>query len=345
MGYREKINIYVPYNIGKTLDNDAALFEIVKKDQVTINRNRFLSMLISGYYSDYMITNQAKMAAIQDVLTDCIEDNNTCKSLAEQIMNAVIIPEIPKRKGKNPKKISLKPTNETEGVIIRIIESLGPDDYVSQYFCRMLVSYCERPLYERERIVFKSNYEILKDVCLLHRTITFSTIWNKYEIHEVLAYEVVVGQDEMFNYLLCQEYNAKSDQYEARTYRLNRIDRINYSSKVETFSDAVIHNLELMKKYGAQYIINDDEEACVTLTDYGMIQFNRIYQGRPKYERIEHRNDKHYLYFLCSKDQLFFYFRRFDAEAASIVYPTSLREKILHFHQAIVNAYKESTGE
>ena len=42
----DKINIYVPEHIGTVIDNDAELFEVLKKDGRTINRNRFLSLLI-----------------------------------------------------------------------------------------------------------------------------------------------------------------------------------------------------------------------------------------------------------------------------------------------------------
>ncbi len=37
----EKINIYVPEHVGNLLDNDASMFEILKRDGWTINRNRF----------------------------------------------------------------------------------------------------------------------------------------------------------------------------------------------------------------------------------------------------------------------------------------------------------------
>ena len=50
----EKINIYVPEQIGVILDNDANPFEILKKDGKTINRNKFLSLLILGYQNSYV---------------------------------------------------------------------------------------------------------------------------------------------------------------------------------------------------------------------------------------------------------------------------------------------------
>lgn len=50
----EKINVYVPENIGIMLENDAMMFEVYKRDGRTINKNKFLGLLISGYYGDYV---------------------------------------------------------------------------------------------------------------------------------------------------------------------------------------------------------------------------------------------------------------------------------------------------
>jgi len=337
----EKINIYVPDQIGRTLNDDATLFEVFKRDGCSVNRNRFLSMLIVGYYNSYVSECQTKYESLQDVIERYVSNMKQQNSLAEAILKKIILPEVPKRKGKNPIRLSLKPTHETESIIIKIISSMGTDDYVSQYFCRMFMNYCEKPLFERERIIFRGNNEFLVMACQAKRPITFSTIWNSKVIHEVLPYELTFGQEEMFNYLLCQEKNEYSGNYEARAYRLNRITQLNFSTTMVSMSEEVRKHLELMKFYGPQYPINDDEETCVKLTDYGVISYNRIYYGRPKYERIEACPNGRLLYFNCSKDQIFFYFRRFEAGAAEILYPESLRERMIKFHSAALESYKE----
>lgn len=330
----------MPNYIGRTLDNDATLFEVFKKDGFTVNRNRFLSMLIVGYYNSYVSECQIKYESLRDVMEGYVPDVIQQNSLAEAILKKILLPDVPKRKGKNPIRLSLKPTNETESIIIKIIDSLGIDDYVSQYFCRMFMSYCEKPLFERERIIFRGNYNFLVMACQAKRPITFTTIWNRRVIHEVLPYQLTYGQEEMFNYLLCQEKIEKSGKYEARAYRLNRITKLNYSTTMVSISEEVQKNLELMKFYGPQYPINDDEETCVKLTDYGVISYNRIYYGRPMYERIETCPNGRLFFFKCSKDQIFFYFRRFEVGAAEILYPNSLRERMINFHSAALGSYK-----
>lgn len=62
-------------------------------------------------------------------------------------------------------------------------------------------------------------------------------------------------------------------------------------------------------------------------------------------ERIEDHEDGHYFFFKCSKDQIYFYFRRYEAGAAEIIYPESLRKRMIEFHERTLNAYIEKKGD
>ena len=337
----EKINVYVPENIGTMLENDATMFEVYKKDGRTINKNRFLGMLITGYYGDYI--TEARTAF--DLIVSAIDTKKLSvkekEQIADSILRDVVLPAVPSRKGKNPARLSLKPTKDTEALIEQIMRDLGSEDYISQYFCRMFMSYCDKPFNKREQIIFKDNYETLQQACNAKKSITFKTIWNAKNLHEVIPYRVVTGPEERFNYLLCAEINSTSGTQEAKTYRLNRIDRINYGRRMESIDDTVKHYLEMMIKYGPQYMINSDDESCVRLTDSGVRNFSRIYYGRPMVERVEERADGHYYFFKGSKDQVFFYFRRFGYEDAEIISPEPLRAKMIEFHSKACDMYKE----
>ncbi len=336
----EKINIYVPDHIGTLLDNDASMFEILKRDRHTINRNRFLSMLILGYYNAYATECQASYDSIVSELIDYGIDSEKSYEIGESLLKKVVLPEVPSRKGKNPTKLSLKPTKDTEGLIIKILNELGSSDFISQYFCRMFMSYCGKPFSDREQVIFRENYELLKDACEHNRPVTFSTIWNPQVIHTVIPYQLAVGQEEMFNYLLCAENNIQTGKQEARSFRLNRISKINYSRASNQIGEDVLAYLERMLRYGPQYMINDDEESCVRLTVSGRRNFSRIYYGRPLVDRIEEKEDGAYYYFKGSKDQVFFYFRRFGYDDAEIISPEHLRKKMSDFHMKAYENYK-----
>ena len=336
----DKINIYVPEHIGVVLDNDAELFEVFKKDRRTINRNHFLSMLILGYHNAYVTECQQTFEKIADELIESGIESTSSYEIADKILKNVVLPEVPSRKGKNPSKLSLKPTKETEGLILSIMNDLVGDDFISQYFCRMLMSYCEKPISERERIIFRSNCEMLQNASKEARPLTFSTIWNPKVIHTVVPYRLATGQEEMFNYLLCAEINPETRKQEAKVYRLNRIARINYSRASNQIDNDVQEYLNRMLRYGPQYIINDNDESCVRLTESGRKNFSRIYYGRPQVDRIEEKEDGYYYYFKGSKDQVFFYFRRFGFDDVEIISPTVLRQKMSDFHRKAYENYR-----
>lgn len=335
----EKINIYVPEHIGAVLDNDADLFEVLKKDRRTINRNRFLSMLILGYHNSYVTECQQAYEKIAAELIESGIDATRSYEIADKILKNVVMPEVPSRKGKNPSKLSLKPTKETEGLILSIMNDLVGDDFISQYFCRMLMSYCEKPFSERERIIFRNNYETLQRACEEARPLTFSTIWNPKTMHTVVPYRLATGHEEMFNYLLCAETNPVTEKQEAKVYRVNRITRINYSRVSNRIEEEVQNYLKRMLQYGPQYIINDNDESCVRLTESGRKNFSRIYYGRPLVDRIEEKEDGYYYYFKGSKDQVFFYFRRFGFDDIEIISPEVLRQKMSDFHRKAYENY------
>lgn len=240
--------------------------------------------------------------------------------------------------GRKARHISLKPTNKTESLIRRIRSDIISVDYVSRYLARMLVSYSEKPFSQRERIIFKDNYDMLVSCCKKSQPVYFVMAGKPDIVHDVVPYMVVTGPEEMYNYLLCQAEDELTHQPKAQAYRLNRIRGLNRSTKAATLQDGVKQRLEVMRKQGPQYAINDDTEVCVRLTSKGRGMYNKIYFGRPAYMREENKPDGCYQYYQCSHNQLELYFRRFGAEA-EIISPESLRDKIAVFYRLASQAY------
>ncbi len=336
----EKISIYVPKHISAQLDSDASMFEILKNDRQTINRNHFLSMLILGYHNSYVTECQNSYDLIEAELLSHGLEKDKSHEIADAIIKKVVLPYVPSRKSKNSLKLSLKPTKDTEGIINTIMSKLVENDSVSRYFCRMIMQYCEKPFSEREKIIFREKYSLLKNACEHNRPISFATIWEPKAIHEVIPYKLVVGKEEFYNYLLCAEFNKNTGNQEAKVFRLNRISSVNYERSINKVDERVIEFMNRMIKLGPQYIINDDDESCVLLTESGIKNYNRIYYGRPQVDRIEKKPEGHYYYFRCSKDQVFLYFRRFGYADAEIISPEPLRERMLEFHKKAYEVYK-----
>ncbi len=341
----EKINVFIPKDIEEILKKDARSFEIFKNDGTTVNMNRFLSQLLTGYYDDYVATYSHTCEQISSILESSgFSDVPLRSSIADQLIKKVLFPETPRKKGKISNRLSLKPTASTIPILNNIENNLNGDT-MSRYLCRLFTSYTLKPLNERERIIFKSTYDFLIKACRTRQPFSFVLTWNKTVIHEVLPYCIDVSKEELHNYLLCQEFcpdkdNPDKGRYEARTYRLNRITHEQRSARSILAENDVQRHLDMMKHYGPQYPINDDEESCVRLTETGTQLYNKIYFGRPICDRTEKKMDgMYYYYFKCSKFQLYTYFRRFDKDHAIILYPESLRRQMMEAYQAALDTY------
>ena len=315
MSYNEKVNIYVPEEIGRLLRNDARLFEILKTDMYSINLNRLMTLIIIGYYDLYREELNNASNKIKRILEFEEVDSEKVLSITNSIINEIVEPQVPNRKGKHPDKLSLKPTKETES----IINNIPPSEYVSQYLCKLLVSYCGKPFYQRERIVFKDKYDFIIESCLNNKPIVFSTIWNKDTVHTVVPYKIVYSKEEMYNYLLCEEINKDSGKQETRSYRLNRIYNVRRAFIDLHLTDENEHFFKKMEKYGPQYPINKEEKICISLNDQGVKFFNRVYTGRPDPIKREQTKTGYNYFFDCSLSQIEQYLRKFEDQSSYII--------------------------
>ena len=339
----EKIKFYVPESTDRIIRSDAEQFEIYKPNGEQVNLNRFLSLLIVGYYAEYKQEINEATETIRELIGTHLHINKQREELTRKLVEHVIFPETHKRKGIRSIPMSLKPTYDTDRIITEISQSIvGTDDYISQYLRRMLMSYCSKPVYERERIIFRDNVEFLEEACGTQREISFTTTINPQIVRHVIPYKLVYGTEERFNYLLGQEYNAHLKKNVAISFRLCRINRPAFSLSSGVLEDSVRKYLDLTGKNGPQYAMNEEIETCVRLSEKGEQSFRMIYFGRPIVSRKEKEKDGSMLYyFYSSTDQLFRYFLRFNPGEAEILYPEKLRIKLRKFYESALSLYKK----
>ena len=338
-----KTKIYLPEDTYAVLCHDTEQFEIWKGKDREPNLNGLMNKLISGYFDRYREEMNRKAISVKKIAASFKLSAKDQETLTDQIMQSVIIPETPKKKGKKANTLTLTFSSETQHLQGTIQEEAGIRDSLSGYICHMFMSYCEKPIYERERIIFHDTAEFLKKAAEKNREIVFTTTSNPKYAHHVIPYELVWGQEEMNNYLLGQEFNKESNRAEPVSVRLCRINRPSYSLNSDSLQPDTIHKLELMKKYGPQFVISEEMEACVRLTKDGQNTFRMIYQNRPKgfIKGEPNENDEREYLFYCSLDQLYRYFRRFNAGQAEVIYPIRLRERIKKFYRDSLKMYEE----
>ncbi len=335
----EMITIHIPERIDRALRRDAEYFEIYKRNG-EVNYRGFLSQLLIGYHERYQIEMQRKADRIKACVEKEVLNPEQAKRLTRELLPIAFSKEESKAGQQKKVQVSLRQRKDTSNIITSIIQSIPASESWTPYFCDMFSAYCDKPIYERERIIFFKNTEAITKACEKEAGLIFSLTGRPAEFHKVIPYEFVYGSDELYNYLLCQEWSNRNKRYEARAYRLCRIlePRLDLSMDNSLDSDVKKH-LEMMKKYGPQYLINEDIETCVRLTKEGRDSFRAIYQGRPvrmkkggNESKPDEKGNIDY-YFECSQTQLYLYFRRFNPKEATILYPESLKKKLREFHQ------------
>ncbi len=340
----EKLNVYIPQEMKVQIQNDAMLFEIFKKNRREVNINRFLSLLLCGYHDDFLHENNESHHSILGILNGYNISSADQAAISDQILKEAILPTDDLYQSKKSIPLSLKPTAATKRVLLSIEGDLAGRDTMSQYIRRMLISYFQKATWKRERIIFHDSSEFLIDACQHKLPVSFTLIWKEKQIHEVIPYKLLPGSDGMFNYLICVECNRTTGKQEVRSYRLSRITMPGCSRSALTMSKELLALCKKTAEIAPQYAINSEVEICVKLSDAGEILYNRIYSSRPRYSRIEDREEGHYYYFQCSEDQIYHYFRRFDNATAVIIFPKTLVERMIRFHQGVIDAYEEVEG-
>ena len=335
----EKISIYVPEKIAKNLDSDAKFFEVYKRNREEINKNKFLNLLIKNYFEEYQEENEVQYQAIRSSIDPNKIRRKQRDNIAKSVFDQLYLPTITSEKGHRLTKISLKPTSSSELVIKQIEKEIGIQYHLSQYYCWMLMRYCEKPICEREKIIFQENYRTIERCCKEGKIIAFNTIWNDKTFHKVIPYKIVTGSEEMHNYLLCAEINPQDESQKEMSVCLNRIASVETKRSKGTIDEAVKKHLDLTEQMGPAYCIHEEKECCIFLTNEGRMSFKRMYFGRPTLDEKKPNVDGYY-YFRCSEDQLFLYFRRFGSDAR-VIYPESLKKRFADYYADAYNTYRE----
>ncbi len=331
----ETIKINMPDSLARALLNDAAGFEVFKKDGETVNLNSFISSLIAGYYEKYQEELSQRLQKTKALLASYIRNPALLSQASMEVVSGDMASESPAGKAANSHSIKFRPTRETDGIITEIEEKRRTaNQSLSGYFRHMLISYLQNPIYERERIIYYQNTAAIERACSRGENLVFTCRDNPGYLHTVIPYKLVHGPEELYNYLLCQEFNGSRRKKTAMSYRLCRISNPRATPSEKQIDSRIKDYLVRMEKYGPQFMINDDVATCIELTADGRKSFQKIYQGRPVVDRKDEEgsDSRLKLYFSCSQEQLFLYFRRFNPGEITVLYPQALKKRLYQFH-------------
>ncbi len=335
-----KIDIYPSPKIRQMIENDIELFEIFKDNKnsepMKGNTNAFLNRLFNGYkYKEEM----EKFAKLLDTYPMTTKD---IRKLIDMMLDNEA-----HHHGNNTednlekKRLSFKPTqkNYTTNISEEIDKDCPHDMSRSGFICKILKLYFKKPLYQRERIIFQSEYENISCRCQ-KKCIKFYNLSDN-QWYTVMPYKIFLGKEQMFNYVFCYGLD-ENNTIKNYSFRLSRMSQIQGTSLFIPCPEDIEKNFSLTQSLGASYAINTPPEtSCVLLTKKGLSSFRHIYFGRPKIEKKEPAPNGCFRYsFNCSEEQLYRYFRRFNPGEAIVESPPSLRDRIIDFHKKSLEVYQ-----
>lgn len=182
----------------------------------------------------------------------------------------------------------------------------------AEYFRSLLYQYCKLPVFEREKVLFKQNYNKLQEA--IHKKCRIR-IYMKDRIkdgpRELEPY--FIERSEEFHYLF--GYCLKREEY--RVFRISHIEKVRVLDEKIQNSNA---NLILEYKENFDPFLSFGKTVTVRFTEEGERKYRTIISNRPK--KIEQKENI-YL-FECSEKKAQVYFPQFFT-SVEILEPVSLR--------------------
>ena len=319
----EKLKINVTKRTADILEKDAESFEFFKADGRTLNKNALLTQLIVNYYERFRTQEEELFS----YLMGAVGKETHLKKGELETMCRTIASHVRKREAAPLKErfdctVSVKPTRASEPVLDYIEAYLLGGSSLSEYFRNLFSSYAALPQDEREKIVFRPQYEALERAIAAKKKVFLSTQRTREKGYELSPYRIAASKEELHCYLLAARGN------ECVPIRLSRILSVTPLAKDAEFSPEQLSLFARMLAFGPQFRYGKrEEEAVVQFTAHGMEMYRALYVHRPVPVSVENNT----FTFACSHQQLMQYLVRFGRDAF-VVRPASLRERIRTFY-------------
>lgn len=322
----EKIKISLAKETLELLKKDCEDFKILKADG-SPNFNSFINLLIDNYYEVFT----AKEETLHDDIRCAI---SVVPDYYREKVFGGIVKLFAKQNSLTDKHstttFSFKPTKASEKAITYINKIVLKDESVSSFYRRMFTAYSQLTKTEREKIIHKENYEILKKA--IKKGVQVCIVLNSKDVLTgASVFAVAPAKDELFNYVLV--YNGKQNH----TLRLASVNSVSLLSAKASMPEGNYKLFERQVACAAQYPMynTDDEPIKVQLTEKGKKLFNKIYLYRPTPVKIE--GDIYT--FNCSANQLLYYFERFG-DSALILSPKKLGIFMRNYYYFALKKYR-----
>ena len=323
----EKIKISLAQETLELLKKDCEDFKILKPNG-SANFNSFINQLINNYYEMFTAKEETLHDEIRSAIS-VIPDYYKEKVFGD-VVKLFAKQSFPQTDKHNNITFSFKPTKVSEKAITYINQIILKDESISSFYRRMFTAYSKLTKNEREKIIHKDNYEILKKA-IKKKVQVCIALNSKDVLNNSSVFAVAPAKDELFNYVLI--YSGKQNY----TLRLASIYSVSLLSAKADIPEDNCALFERQVACAAQYPMynTDIEPIKVQLSEKGKKLFNKIYLYLPVPVKIE---DDVYT-FNCSANQLLYYFERFG-DSALILSPKKLGIFMRNYYYFALKKYR-----
>lgn len=210
-----------------------------------------------------------------------------------------------------------------------------------KYIKAILEEYALLSFYEREGVFFKDIIDCINEAISIGNVLKLKYINRKQQQTQmtVRPYKIASSPLLQYHYLLALPADNKTNN-NILPLRISRITdepkKLSRTSHITIQEQRYID--EVIRTKGIQYIVSQDSEIKVALTDQGYKLYKSIIYLRPKHTDITHKGDKWVLTFMCAEEQAKNYFFQFGKEA-EIISPENLRLEFFEKYRCAAEIY------
>ncbi|HCT91220.1 MAG TPA: hypothetical protein DF613_07560 [Lachnospiraceae bacterium] len=226
---------------------------------------------------------------------------------------------------------------------LRSAECRGDEFYghrVGLYLKCVMEEYCALPYMEREKIFFKESYDKVKSAIRSHAVLKICMADGRR--FYIYPYKLIEDMLSTRCYLVGYSKEAASAAKEKKmvSLRVPRLKSIQLLERRCRLTEREILDLEkTIAVRTVQFLVGEEEEIRVYLTDEGIRQYERQMYLRP-IKDLDASTEHEYV-FHCTPVQAEYYFFKFGAEAR-ILKPENLKKRFARKYEAAVIAYRET---
>ena len=233
-------------------------------------------------------------------------------------------------------------------------ESLDSEFYegaIGAYWKAIFEEYAGKPIYERERIYFKDNVELIESAISQRKKLKLSILkrTDSQGNEEVTRrfylspYKIIQDKTRSYNYVVGYSEELLDDGTRApkrvACYRISRIDHMTIIRSEIAFikedDKKAIDDMIAQKE--PQFLVGEVLDIKVRFTKRGEESFQRQLYLRPQtYQKVE--GEEYTYIFKCTEIQAINYFFKFEREAL-ILSPKSTREKFMEKYRLAYEKY------